>query len=105
MPTAEPHATATLDPAEIERFARSAAEWWDTNGKLRTLHQIGPARMTFLRDALLQHFDRPAGGPRPLNGLSILDIGCGGGLVCEPLARLGAAVTGVDPALESIEAA
>jgi 2-polyprenyl-6-hydroxyphenyl methylase/3-demethylubiquinone-9 3-methyltransferase len=109
MPTAEPDATSTLDPAEIERFARLAAEWWDTGGKFRTLHLIGPARMTFLRDQLLQHFRKPPNGPkpltRPLAGLSILDIGCGGGLVCEPLARLGAAVTGIDPALENIEAA
>jgi 2-polyprenyl-6-hydroxyphenyl methylase/3-demethylubiquinone-9 3-methyltransferase len=105
MQTAGPRATATLDPAEIERFARCAAEWWDANGKLRTLHLIGPARMTFLRDALLRHFGRPSGGPKPLAGLAILDIGCGGGLVCEPLARLGASVTGIDPALESIEAA
>jgi 2-polyprenyl-6-hydroxyphenyl methylase/3-demethylubiquinone-9 3-methyltransferase len=105
MPAAEPQATATFDPAEIERFARSAAEWWDTRGKFRTLHRIGPARMTFLRDALLRHFGRTAGGARPLAGLSMLDIGCGGGLVCEPLARLGAGVTGIDPALESIEAA
>jgi 2-polyprenyl-6-hydroxyphenyl methylase/3-demethylubiquinone-9 3-methyltransferase len=108
MPRGEPHGTATLDPAEIERFARAAAEWWDTGGKFRTLHQIGPARMTFLRDRLLQHFGRPPGdrpAGKPLAGLSILDIGCGGGLVCEPLARLGADVTGIDPALESIEAA
>jgi 2-polyprenyl-6-hydroxyphenyl methylase/3-demethylubiquinone-9 3-methyltransferase len=113
MPTAGTHApsqkTATLDPAEIERFGRLAAEWWDTDGKFRTLHQIGPARMTFLRDQLLRHFGRQAGasGPpgKPLAGLAILDIGCGGGLVCEPLARLGATVTGVDPALENVEAA
>lgn len=104
MPTAEPQGSTTLDPAEIDRFARLAAEWWDTNGKFRTLHQIGPARMTFLRDQLVQHFARPP-GIKPLAGLSVLDIGCGGGLVCEPLARLGATVTGIDPALESIEAA
>jgi 2-polyprenyl-6-hydroxyphenyl methylase/3-demethylubiquinone-9 3-methyltransferase len=106
--TADPadhRGTATLDPAEIERFARLAADWWDTGGKFRTLHLIGPARMTFLRDQLLHHFGRPPGGLRPLNGLSILDIGCGGGLVCEPLARLGASVTGIDPAPENIEAA
>jgi 2-polyprenyl-6-hydroxyphenyl methylase/3-demethylubiquinone-9 3-methyltransferase len=121
-------ASATLDPEEIERFARLAAEWWDANGKFRTLHLIGPARMTFLRDALVTHFgarhpgsrapdlirgeairDRaervglPAG--KPLSGLSILDIGCGGGLVCEPLCRLGATVTGIDPAVENVEAA
>lgn len=96
----------TLDPAELDRFARLASEWWDANGKFRTLHQIGPARLTFLRDQLLRHFERAQGaGLRPLEGLSILDVGCGGGLVCEPLARLGAAVTGVDPAQENIEAA
>ncbi len=114
--TQDPRTSTTLDPAEIDRFARIASEWWDANGKLRTLHQIGPARMTFLRDALVGHFRagvRPSGsdtmappaGLRPLTGLTILDIGCGGGLVCEPLARLGAGVTGIDPAEESIEAA
>lgn len=98
-------ATATLDPAELDRFARLASEWWDANGKFRTLHQIGPARLTFLRDAMLGHFADAQRGPRPLEGLSILDIGCGGGLVTEPLARLGGQVTGIDPAVENIEAA
>ena len=97
---------ATLDPAEIDRFARLASEWWDADGKFRTLHQIGPARLTFLRDQLLRHFGAgKAAGLRPLERLSILDVGCGGGLVCEPLARLGATVTGLDPATENIEAA
>jgi 2-polyprenyl-6-hydroxyphenyl methylase/3-demethylubiquinone-9 3-methyltransferase len=95
----------TLDPAEIERFNRCAAEWWDSNGKLRTLHLIGPARMTFLRNTLVRHFGRPQGQVRPLDGLTILDIGCGGGLVCEPLCRLGARVTGIDPGLDNVEAA
>jgi len=100
------HSTGqTLDPAEIERFTRCAAEWWDSNGKLRTLHLIGPARMTFLRDALVRHFGRAQGQVRPLDGLAILDIGCGGGLVCEPLCRLGARVTGIDPGLDNVEAA
>jgi 2-polyprenyl-6-hydroxyphenyl methylase/3-demethylubiquinone-9 3-methyltransferase len=105
--------TATLDAAEVERFARLAAEWWDANGKFRTLHLIGPARLTFLRDALLRHFGRAPGqvseqahvGAKPLAGLTILDIGCGGGLVCEPLARLGATVMGIDPAADNVEAA
>ena len=97
--------TATLDPAELDRFARFASEWWDANGKFRTLHLIGPARMTFLRDALVGHFADAARQPRPLEGLSMLDIGCGGGLVTEPLARLGGKVTGIDPAIENIEAA
>jgi 2-polyprenyl-6-hydroxyphenyl methylase/3-demethylubiquinone-9 3-methyltransferase len=98
MPSGGP--ADTLDPAEIERFTRCAAEWWDSNGKFRTLHLIGPARMTFLRDALMRHFGRPQGASRPLDELSILDIGCGGGLVCEPLCRLGARVTGIDPGLD-----
>jgi 2-polyprenyl-6-hydroxyphenyl methylase / 3-demethylubiquinone-9 3-methyltransferase len=98
-------ASATLDPAEIERFTRCAAEWWDHNGKFRTLHLIGPARMSFLRDTLVRHFGSPQGQPKPLEGLSILDIGCGGGLVCEPLSRLGARVSGIDPGLDNIEAA
>ena len=69
---------ATLDPAELDRFARLASEWWDTNGKFRTLHQIGPARLTFLRDQLLRHFaDGQGAGLRPLERLSILDVGCG----------------------------
>lgn len=103
--TAPPGSAGTLDPAEIERFTRCAAEWWDSNGKFRTLHLIGPARMTFLRDALVQRFGRPHGEMRPLDGLTVLDIGCGGGLVCEPLCRLGARVTGIDPGLDNVEAA
>jgi 2-polyprenyl-6-hydroxyphenyl methylase/3-demethylubiquinone-9 3-methyltransferase len=97
---------ATLDPAELDRFARLASEWWDVSGKFRTLHLIGPARLTFLRAHLLRHFNLGADpGLRSLERLSILDVGCGGGLVCEPLARLGATVTGIDPASENIEAA
>jgi 2-polyprenyl-6-hydroxyphenyl methylase/3-demethylubiquinone-9 3-methyltransferase len=97
---------ATLDPAEVDRFKRLASEWWDGNGKFRTLHQIGPARLTFLRDEMIRQFGGArAGGLRPLEGLSVLDVGCGGGLVCEPLVRLGAGVTGIDPAAENIEAA
>jgi 2-polyprenyl-6-hydroxyphenyl methylase/3-demethylubiquinone-9 3-methyltransferase len=106
MPERPNQSEATLDPAEIDRFARLASEWWDADGKFHTLHQIGPARLTFLRDQLLHHFGRRQGRDlRPLDGLSILDVGCGGGLVSEPLARLGATVTGIDPARENIEAA
>jgi 2-polyprenyl-6-hydroxyphenyl methylase/3-demethylubiquinone-9 3-methyltransferase len=96
---------STLDPVERDRFAALASEWWDTGGKFRPLHQIGPARLSFLRDQLVAHFTKPAGGLRPLQGLRLLDVGCGGGLISEPLARLAAAVTGLDPALENIEAA
>jgi len=96
---------STLDPVERDRFAALASEWWDTGGKFRPLHQIGPARLSFLRDELVAHFAKPAGGLRPLQGLRLLDVGCGGGLISEPLARLAAAVTGLDPALENIEVA
>ncbi len=99
----------TLDQGEIDRFARLASAWWDPNGKFRALHRIGPARLTFLRDELVRHFADPAPGAgaglRPLESLRVLDVGCGGGLVCEPLARMGARVTGLDPAAENIEAA
>lgn len=94
-----------LDPAEVERFRRMASEWWDAKGKFRPLHQLGPARLTFVRDELVRHFGLTAGGMRPLSGLTILDVGCGGGLVSEPLARMGAQVTGIDPGRENVEAA
>jgi len=107
MPTApatEP-ADPTLDPCEIERFERLAGAWWDPNGKFRPLHQQGPARLAFIRSALVSHFGRPERELKPLLGLSVLDIGCGGGLVSEPLARLGARVTGIDPTPEAIATA
>jgi len=94
-----------LDPAEVERFARLAGEWWDPNGKMGPLHRQGPARLAFIRDALVRHFKRPEGGLKPLAGLSVLDVGCGGGLVSEPLARLGATVTGIDPTADAIAVA
>src|SRR6185295_3554021 len=97
--------SATLDAAEIDRFARLASEWWDPRGKFRALHKIGPARLGFLRDEMLRHFARTQGGMRPLKGLRVLDVGCGGGIISEPLARLGAEVTGLDPAVENVEAA
>jgi 2-polyprenyl-6-hydroxyphenyl methylase/3-demethylubiquinone-9 3-methyltransferase len=95
----------TLDPREIAQFEKLAGEWWDPNGKLRPLHKQGPARLGFIREALRGHFGRPADKLAALEGLSVLDIGCGGGLVSEPLARLGARVTGIDPAPESIAVA
>ena len=95
----------TLDAEEVDRFARLASEWWDPHGKFRPLHKIGPARLTFLRDEMVRHFSLPGAGLRPLSGLRILDVGCGGGLISEPLARMGARVTGLDPGVETIEAA
>ncbi len=97
--------TATLDDAEVKRFAALAAEWWDPNGKFRPLHKLGPARLAFVRQEIVRHFPQATGGLRPFSGLAVLDIGCGGGLVSEPVARLGATVTGIDPAAENIEAA
>ncbi len=99
-------ATTTLDRAEVDRFNALAGEWWDPNGKFRPLHQIGPARLQFVRDAILAEWPQRRNAPlRILEGLRILDIGCGGGLVAEPLARLGAQVTAIDPAADTIAAA
>ena len=101
---------ANLDPSEVARFSAIAAEWWDPHGKFRPLHQIGPVRLGFVRDRIVEHFaiaPRPGERPslKPLAGLAVLDIGCGGGLIAEPLARLGATVTAIDPAEANIEAA
>ncbi|HEY8194338.1 MAG TPA: bifunctional 2-polyprenyl-6-hydroxyphenol methylase/3-demethylubiquinol 3-O-methyltransferase UbiG [Hyphomicrobium sp.] len=95
-------ANATLDPEEVQRFSRLASEWWDPNGKFRPLHQIGPPRLSFIRDEAVAHFDRDPKALRPLSGLTALDIGCGGGLVAEPLSRMGATVTAIDPAERNI---
>ena len=96
----------TLDPAEVARFNALAAEWWDMNGNFRPLHKIGPARLEFIRDTIVAELKPVAGSKlRVLDTVRLLDIGCGGGLVAEPLARLGARVTGIDPAAETIAAA
>jgi 2-polyprenyl-6-hydroxyphenyl methylase/3-demethylubiquinone-9 3-methyltransferase len=97
--------SATLDAEEIARFGRLAAEWWDAEGPFRPLHRINPVRLTYIRDQICRHFARGPKTQKSLSGLSVLDIGCGGGLVCEPLTRLGASVTGIDPAHATIEAA
>jgi 2-polyprenyl-6-hydroxyphenyl methylase / 3-demethylubiquinone-9 3-methyltransferase len=88
---------ATLDGREVDRFRRMADAWWDTQGKFRPLHQIGPARLSFIRQQAIAHFARDGQSARPLDGLTVLDIGCGGGLIAEPVARLGGRVTGIDP--------
>jgi 2-polyprenyl-6-hydroxyphenyl methylase/3-demethylubiquinone-9 3-methyltransferase len=96
-PAARPAAKpTTIDPAEIASFGKVAARWWDTEGEFRPLHRLNPARLGFIRDNLAAHFGRDIKKPRPFAGLSLLDIGCGGGIVAEPLARLGFAVTGID---------
>jgi 2-polyprenyl-6-hydroxyphenyl methylase/3-demethylubiquinone-9 3-methyltransferase len=98
----QPAPSGNVDAAEVARFQALAKAWWDPTGKFRPLHQIGPARLTFVRDELTRHFGRAAGGLRPLEDLSVLDVGCGGGLMSEPLARLGARVTGIDPGAQNI---
>ena len=94
----------TLDPAEVARFSAIAAQWWDPEGEFKPLHALGPTRMGYLRDEMKRHFAIEAQS-KPLAALRILDVGCGGGLVCEPLARMGATVTGIDPGAETIAVA
>jgi len=98
-------AHTTVDPAEIERFSRIAGEWWDPAGKFAPLHRLNPLRIGYIRDRAATHWNRDPLSGTPLKGLSLLDIGCGGGLLCEPMARLGARVTGVDAAARNIRVA
>lgn len=90
------------DETEIARFNAMARDWWDPNGPMKPLHRLNPSRLTFIREAALAHFGRDARGMRPFEGLSHLDIGCGAGLVAEPMARMGFEVSGIDPAEENI---
>jgi len=92
----------TINDAEIAKFTAMAEEWWDPKGKFKPLHKFNPVRLTYIRDNLVAHFGRDTSVMRPLEGLKIVDIGCGGGLLCEPLTRLGATVTGVDAAERNI---
>jgi 2-polyprenyl-6-hydroxyphenyl methylase/3-demethylubiquinone-9 3-methyltransferase len=98
-------ADATVDPEEIGRFARVAETWWDPEGELRALHRLNPVRLAFIRAELCRHFRRDPRALQPFRGLRLLDIGCGGGLVAEPMARLGFAVTGIDAGAAAIAAA
>jgi 2-polyprenyl-6-hydroxyphenyl methylase / 3-demethylubiquinone-9 3-methyltransferase len=98
-------AGGTIDRDEVERFARIARAWWEPEGEFRPLHKLNPVRLGFIRDRLAAHFRRDPRASRPFAGLRLLDIGCGGGLVSEPLARLGFAVTGIDAGEEMLEVA
>jgi 2-polyprenyl-6-hydroxyphenyl methylase/3-demethylubiquinone-9 3-methyltransferase len=89
-------ATTTVDPSEIAKFEAMAAEWWDPNGKFKPLHMLNPCRLEYITSQIAAEFDRDLSRNAPFTGLRILDIGCGGGLLCEPMARLGATIVGVD---------
>ena len=95
----------TVDQAEVARFSALAADWWNERGKMAPLHKFNPVRLAYVRDAACQKFDRDPKKVGCLKGLRILDIGCGGGLLSEPLARLGATMLGADPAINNIEVA
>jgi 2-polyprenyl-6-hydroxyphenyl methylase / 3-demethylubiquinone-9 3-methyltransferase len=96
---------SSIDPDDVARFSAIAEEWWDPRGKFAPLHRFNPVRLQFIRDRALNHFGRDGGPARPFEGLRLLDIGCGGGLLSEPMARLGFAVTGVDASERNIKTA
>ena len=95
----------TVDKIEIEKFSKMAKDWWNPNGKFKPLHLLNPARIEYIKDKLISHFRLNPNIEKPLEELKILDIGCGGGLLCEPLHRLGASITGIDPSNDNIEIA
>ncbi|MCB2057552.1 MAG: bifunctional 2-polyprenyl-6-hydroxyphenol methylase/3-demethylubiquinol 3-O-methyltransferase UbiG [Novosphingobium sp.] len=97
--------STTIRPEEAAHFGALAADWWDPRGSSAMLHRLGPVRLGFIRAAIDAHWQGDSRGVRPLAGRRALDVGCGAGLLCEPLARLGAAVTGIDAAPENIAAA
>lgn len=95
----------TADPEELDKFATLGGAWWDTAGPMAPLHKLNPVRIAFIRDEVCRHFRRDPSAFDLLRGLRVLDVGCGGGLLAEPLARLGASVTGIDPLESNVEAA
>ena len=97
--------TASIDPAELGKFATLGGAWWDTSGPMAPLHKLNPVRIRFILEEACRSFNRDPREFGPLRGLRVLDVGCGGGLLTEPLARLGGVVTGIDPLESSVEAA
>ena len=95
-------AKSTIDQSEVDRFSAMAAEWWSPTGKFRPLHKFNPVRLAYIRDKAAENFSRDPKSPHPLEGLRVLDIGCGGGLLSEPVARMGATVVGADPSEKNI---
>ena len=96
---------STINKDEINKFTKMADEWWDINGKFKPLHMFNPIRIEYILDIASKHFNFKINNPKSLNGLKILDIGCGGGLISEPMTRLGAEVTGIDASAKNIEIA
>jgi 2-polyprenyl-6-hydroxyphenyl methylase / 3-demethylubiquinone-9 3-methyltransferase len=103
--SARPGRASTVDEAEVIRFSALAAQWWDPRGKMAVLHKFNPVRLGFIKEAACRHFGRDDKRLDALTDLRVLDIGCGGGILSEPLARLGAAVVGADPSQANIAAA
>ena len=101
----KPGRDSTVDETEVARFSALASEWWDARGKMAVLHRFNPVRLAFIKQSACRHFERDERRLDALAGLRVLDIGCGGGILSEPLARLGAAVVGADPSQTNIEAA
>ena len=99
------NAQTTVDPAEIAKFEAMAAEWWDVNGKFKPLHMLNPCRLDYITSQIAAEFGRDLAQDAPFEGLRILDIGCGGGLLFEPMARLGATIVGADAAVRNIPVA
>ena len=97
-PAAPDDRAASIDPREVALFGGIAEEWWDPKGSSKLLHAINPVRLAYIRSHALEHFRRDAAARAPFGGLKALDVGCGGGLLCEPLARMGFSVTGLDAA-------
>jgi 2-polyprenyl-6-hydroxyphenyl methylase/3-demethylubiquinone-9 3-methyltransferase len=100
-----PAPTSTVDAVEVARFAAIASEWWDEGGPMHPLHRLNPTRLAWIKGEIAARFGRDGNAPDALAGLTILDVGCGAGILAEPLARMGAAVTGIDPSPELVLAA